>query len=652
MIRKNVKLITDTIDQDRLYQTVQEVAVHHRIQGSPGYRAAAERLCQKLIRQGIDAEVLAFPADEDAVFDTYPSFQEWSCRAAWCDMTYPDYRRIADFDRNAISVIQKSVPCDYRDKPLDVILMKYGSNPAAYEGVDLRGKILFIRDDYNAYYDWAIVERGALGFICDQVMTDPYVRGRYDQLDTVKYTSFFWQKGETRAFGFMLSPREGDRLEAACLAAEKAGSCVQVNCYIDAALYNGTLEDVMAFLPGEADEEIIITAHLCHPRASANDNATGVAAALELMRTLRDLTGCGKLPPLKRGIRMLLVPEFTGTYAYIDRVKDTRHNIMAGFNLDMIGGGQSGGYGPITITDLPYSSPSFVTDVAAFVLEEIKREVPNNSGQWVPMFNSVISKYSGGSDHLILSDPGVGIPTLMLGQWPDKFYHTSSDTVDRVDPHILSKSCAIATAYAYTLANLEEKDIPSITAVAIARLASDIGALYAGRDQGSIREADYPSLVRRRTRFAVDGLADYPRFFPVDAKARVEALAVREGGRLTQVASLVAGIDASGQPDSVIPDNLRARHNYVPVRNHFTTVQLRKLSKSFTPEQNRALADFNKNHAPKVGGMAIMSLMFYIDGRRTAADLADCAYYDNGRTDMEAIDIYLKLLRDLGYVTF
>lgn len=652
MIQKNVKLIADTIDQGRLYQTVQEVAVHHRIQGSPGYRAAAEHLAAKLVRQGIGAEVLTFPADENTVFDTYPSFQEWSCKQAWCDVVSPGFRRIADFDHNAISVIQKSAPCDYRNTPLDVVYMNRGNTPAAYEGVDLKGKVLFIRDDYNAYYDWAIAERGALGFICDQVMADEYVRGRYDQLDTVKYTSFFWQKGEPRAFGFMLSPREGDRLEKTCLAAEKEGTCVQVCCYIDSALYDGTIEDVMAFLPGETDEEIIITAHLCHPRASANDNASGVSASLELMRVLRDLTASGQLPPLKRGIRMVLVPEFTGTYAYIEKVKDSRHKIMAGFNLDMIGGGQSGGYGPITITDLPYSSPSFITDVAAFVLEEIKKEVPNNSGQMVPMFNSVISKYSGGSDHLILADPGVGIPCLMLGQWPDKFYHTSSDTIDRVDPHILSKSCAIATAYAYTLANLSEEDLPHIMNTGLARLVADLGALSADRAADKISERDYPELIKRRTRFAVDGAADYPRFFKGDAKTRVEALAAKEGGRLTAAATLATGIEAGGLPAGVIPDDLRAQYNYVPVRNHFTAVQLRKLSKSFSPQQNKALADFNKNLAPKIGGMNLMSLMFYINGKRTAADLADCIYYDNGKTDIEALDVYLKLLRDLGYVTF
>ena len=61
--------------------------------------------------------------------------------------------------------------------------------------------------------------------------------------------------------------------------------------------------------------------------------------------------------------------------------------------------------------------------------------------------------FSAGSDHYILSDPTVGIPSPMLIHWPDRFYHTSEDTPDKVSPDSLARSGALAAIYAYWLAS-------------------------------------------------------------------------------------------------------------------------------------------------------------------------------------------------------
>ncbi len=651
MLQKNTKLITETVDPGRLFQTVHEVSSYHRIQGSPGFRKAAEHCRDKLLRQGIQAEVLSFPANEDTVFDTYPSFQEWSCKGAYCDIVYPFYRRIADYDRDNISIIQKSIGCDYRENPLEVVLLDKGADPSNYEGLDLRGKMIFVRGDINAYYDWAVVEGGAAGMITDYVLQDDYVRGRYDQIDTLRYTSFWWEKGQHRSFGFVLTPREGDRLEKAIRDAAKNGESVKVSCYVDAELYDGSIEDVSAFIPGTTDEEIIVTAHLCHPRSSANDNASGVAAAMELIRVIKDLTESGRLAPLKRGIRILLIPEFTGTYAYLDRIQGERKKILAGFNLDMVGGKQHGGYGPITLTDLPRSTPSFVGDLAVFVLEEIKQEVPPfGGGKGTPMFNSAVGSFAGGSDHMILSDPCVGIPALMLGQWPDKFYHTSSDTLDMIDPHLLSKSCSIAAAYAYALATLELDDVTQIMNTAMTRLAEHLGDLITDKNTGKLSEAAFAGQVYRRCEYAVDCARDYTRFFSGEDKSAVEALIKSEACRISSVASALTGIDISKKPAPQLSVEDTEKYSYIPERVHFTPVQTRKMAHSFSPELNKKLADFNKTMMGRLGMRTASSLMFYIDGKRTAAEIMEILYLDNGSIDPEAADLYIKLMAELGFL--
>jgi len=46
--------------------------------------------------------------------------------------------------------------------------------------------------------------------------------------------------------------------------------------------------------------------------------------------------------------------------------------------------------------------------------------------------------YTGGSDHYIFDDSTVQVPFASLTQWPDRFYHSSEDTVDK--SHVASFS--------------------------------------------------------------------------------------------------------------------------------------------------------------------------------------------------------------------
>ena len=277
-------------------------------------------------------------------------------------------------------------------------------------------------------------------------METPGGRTRQDMLDVRKYTTFWWeQEPDIAPFGFVITPRMGDLLADMCKAAKTP---VMAECAVDAAFTDGTLENVVLELPGETAEEVWLVAHLCHPKPSANDNASGVAAAVEALRVIQQLIARGTLPKLKRTIKALLVPEFTGLYAHLSRMESTNH-VVAALNLDMVGGNQKLGYGPLTLSGLSYACPSVAFDLAQIILEALKQEITGFSAtSFVPGFNSTVCAFTAGSDHFILQDPTIGIPAPMLGQWPDPFYHTSGDTPERIDPRLLAKSTAIAAVYA------------------------------------------------------------------------------------------------------------------------------------------------------------------------------------------------------------
>src|SRR5678815_3197096 len=84
--------------------------------------------------------------------------------------------------------------------------------------------------------------------------------------------------------------------------------------------------------------EIVLTAHLCHELAGANDNASGSAALLGVARALRAAITDGALPAPRRTIRFLWLPEISGSQAWLVSHPDLLRNLRAGIHLDMVGG--------------------------------------------------------------------------------------------------------------------------------------------------------------------------------------------------------------------------------------------------------------------------------------------------------------------------
>lgn len=646
MIRNNVQQILKYVSGDRAFQTVAEISTYHRIQCSTGFRAAANHVKERMDKMGIPAEVLSFESKERGFWGTYPTFQEWDITNAWCDLVVPYETRLADFDACPISIMQKSIAVDLRNTPTPVVMLDKGPRESAYRNFDFNGKIVFYRGDINDVYEWVVEKRGAIGLLTDFVLQDPHVRERHDQSDTRRYTSFWWKPDQKKAFGFVLTPRQGDKLAAICTEMAAKKQYPMVTCYVDSKLYDGHIEDVTAFLPGETDEEILLVGHLCHPRSSANDNASGCAAVMEAMRTIHDLVEMGKLPPLKRGIRMLLVPEFPGSYAYLEKIGKASSKIKAAFNLDMVGARQDRGYGPITITDLPLATPSLVSDAAAVVLDEINHEVTGMVKEaFCPMFNSHLTPFTGGSDHIVYSDPMTNIPCLMLGQWPDKYYHTSTDTLDKVDPYILSRSAALAAGYAYSLANLEAADLAPICDTGLARTAAYLSELYTQLGKGNVDPAFYNGRIAAYTNWKIDSIDSFYDWIPDVCVEEVEAQKERVRG----LVKAIEGFDpTTARLKNIITPAQRAKYDLVIRRTQMTPFQVRKPRTTY-PEPAQSMVDkFNEKYM-KLLGDAVTALDYYFDGVRTTAEVARALAYEFNSYQPEAVDFYARTLIELGY---
>lgn len=425
------------------HRYVGEIIQYHRPQASPGYRRAAEHAYQKLLNFGLEAEILSYPAREGVTFWAQPSFQEWEAREGVLHLLEPEARKLADYREIKLSLIQRSAPFEGE---AEIALLEDGLEVEEYEGLDLEGKAVLTRGDVSRVHHLAVEKGGAVGLIYDGMKELPGLERRLE--NALQYTSFWWYGGERKCFGFVLSPQEGERLRRSI----KRGSVAKVQARVISRFWDGSLEVVSAFLPGESDEEVVVVAHLCHPQWSANDNASGSATLLEVARTLHRSIG-GRLKKPRRSIRFLLVPELTGTYAYLAAHEERLPKMIAGLNLDMVGESQELCGSTLVVERLPGSTPAFSGDLLERLLEVVAGDTSGYAGAGgYPSFRYGSTPFSGGSDHIILCDPTVGVPSPLLTQWPDRFYHTSLDTQDKVDPQMLARVGKVAGTYAYLLA--------------------------------------------------------------------------------------------------------------------------------------------------------------------------------------------------------
>ena len=126
----------------------------------------------------------------------------------------------------------------------------------------------------------------------------------------LQYTGM-WPKTEELdhvTFGFNLTNRQGERLREMLLE----GRQVVLHGRVDGiGLEPYFMDVVLAHIRGFElpDEELVFSAHLDHPKESANDNASGSAALLDIARTLHQLVESGKLPRPKRSFLFIWVPE-------------------------------------------------------------------------------------------------------------------------------------------------------------------------------------------------------------------------------------------------------------------------------------------------------------------------------------------------------
>ncbi|MBI2956131.1 MAG: DUF4910 domain-containing protein, partial [Acidobacteria bacterium] len=383
----------------------------HRIQASPGFSQAREWVTERLREIGVqDVEVETFPSDGARRYQTYVSPLAWTVRSAELWVVRPYRQRLCNYRDVPMCLTTLSNGGEWRGA---IIHVGRGTESADYEGKDVRGQIVLATGYAAQVHREAVLARGALG-----VLIYPAASDRPEYPDLVRYNGL-WLKADEKdraGFGFQLSRRQADRL----LGLLEAGQTIEVRARVDAELHPGQLEVTSAFFRGseQPEKEIILVAHLDHPKWSANDNASGSAALLEIARTLKALLDADRIK-LRRTVRLMWVPEHFGTIAWLDKHRDIGSRAIAVLNLDMVGEDLMKTNSRLRITRTPPSLPSFLNDLVENVAAQVAAANLTDPQGSKNLFHYEVTPYDPGSDHDMFNDSTVGVPALMFGHWPD-----------------------------------------------------------------------------------------------------------------------------------------------------------------------------------------------------------------------------------------
>jgi quinol monooxygenase YgiN len=428
---------------------VADITRYHRIQASPGYDDAVRYVVDALAAAGVSSTIHRFTADGRTDTFGWISPPGWTIRGGGLEQIEPNSRILGRFDVIAQSILGQSAPGDLEG---DVVHVGAGDTAACFEGLDLDGKFLLSHGRPAAMLRF-LQGTGATGLIIY-----PDIERAAPSHDLVQYGGFFPRAHEIPwlPMGFSISRRAAD-----ALLRDMEQGRVRVHGHVDASFLDGHPMQVLEARigPDDSDVEVLLCAHLCHPAPSANDNASGSGALLEVARVLAAMD---RKRDLDHAVRLLWVPEFNGVIPWIAaNVADLRR-VLFTINLDMVGESPEIIGEPLRVFRVPNAHPTFVNACIEPLLEMIAEDPRFRAVQGSQrVLHWIFDAPTGGSDHLAFEAPPASLPSLMLGH-DDPFWHTDLDTVDKVDPTRL-KHVGTLTALLATL--------PSWAADEAARLA-------------------------------------------------------------------------------------------------------------------------------------------------------------------------------------
>jgi hypothetical protein len=439
--------------------------------------------------------------DEAAIVDLPTRNQTtWDAEEAELWLLEPEKKKIADLKEIAASLCSGSASTETTAELVDV---GSGNSDAYYKDQEVKDKIVLVYGSPERARQLAVEKYGAKGIIA---CSSSHPEFDPDQLG---FNSIRVGEKEKPAFAFVVAERTYYYLKQLLERKVK----VVLRAMVKTQMVPDKEEMAVGLIKGteKPEEELVFTAHLFEGLAKqgANDDASGCVAILEAGRVIKKLMAEGKIPPLKRSIRFLFVPEISGTRAYLQKYPEIAKRFFANLNEDMVGEALVKNLSAFRLETTPYSLPTYLNDVVASLVNWLgaSQRISQDSG-WRGLailspagsrdpFYYTIDRFSGGSDHIVFIDGSVRVPAVMFICWPDMWYHTSGDLPDKSDSTQLKRVVTLSVASAIFLSQAGPEEAKAIlnkvSSGGIQRLGEE-----KGRAEDMILHADSKNLPAAR----------------------------------------------------------------------------------------------------------------------------------------------------------
>ncbi len=423
-----------------LIQFVSELSRFHRIQGTRELIEASNYIKDAASDAGFDVVVHEFSYSNTPPY--LPDITGWWVRDGAVELLKPFRKMLSSFTNASTTVVAHSPPGEFE------------------------GKVLYISDEDKVpdSIDGIVLTR--------DTSIDMYIKVAKAGAQAIVY---FRTEGDPSGIPYLgLFPSRKDlpnmKIPAVAISRSDAEEIIKYieegeDVVIKGFVKSGYTDEppparVIEVKVGEGSREVHVVAHYCHPAGTVNDNVSGSAGLLEailaLAKAVRD--GVVKLSSLGLGISAVWVPEYYGSFPFVLKKLDEGVEIAGAINLDMIGEKQSLTNSTLQLVRAPIK---LVSDLEALTYYNLVSAIPSvpsfSSPSRLPKVRFAVVNYEVGSDHDVYV--ALGKPALMINQWPDKYYHSNLDRIDKFSPELASSIslAAISTAIEYSILNRSDR---------------------------------------------------------------------------------------------------------------------------------------------------------------------------------------------------
>ena len=321
-----------------------------------------------------------------------------------CERLYPICRSITgDGVRQTLAILQEHIDLQIHELATDTpvfdwtVPKEWNINSAWIKGPDGKKIVDFATHNLHVLnYSFPVHQHLSLSELKNHLYSLP------DQPRLIPYRTSYYKE----QWGFCLSHEQ--------LLELKDGV---YEVFIDSTLEAGHLTYGEFYLPGKRKEEILFSAHVCHP-SLANDNLAGISVLTHLAKSLQASDN-------EFSYRFIFIPGTIGSITWLSQNQDKLFNIKGGLVASLLG----------DPGDFTYKKSRQGDSEMDFVVQQVLQQsgYPHKVIDFIP-YGYDERQFCAPAFNLAVGN----LTRSQFGAYPE--YHTSADDLEFVRPEFLTES--------------------------------------------------------------------------------------------------------------------------------------------------------------------------------------------------------------------